>query len=160
MRRGIVVFLLFSLFLVFFTYSCKQEPSESAALETPLIEEEINIQKIEAATGIPFKILKTETVGYTPVHRFYWVCLKEKAAQKKVESIADAIIKNIISKKPKIFDSFTIHFFCESDIGETLEKSNRFAYATFLPEGSWMKVGRVPIDDYKNYKLTCTFIEY
>jgi len=160
MRKESVIFLLLSLFLVFFTYSCKQEPTESAASEIPLIEEEINIQKIEAATGIQFKILKTETIGYTPIHRFYWVCLKEKEPYEKVEVLADAIIKDIISKKPKIFDSFTIHFFCESDIGETLEKSNRFAYATFLPEGSWMKVGRVPIDDYKNYKLTCTFIEY
>lgn len=160
MKKEILLYLLFSLFLVFFTYSCKKEPSESAALEIPLIEEEVNIQKIEVATGIPFKILKTETVGYTPVHRFYWVSLKEKAANEKIEALADAVIKDIISKKPRVFHSFTIHFFYESDIGKTLEKSNRFAYATFLPEGNWMKVGRVPIDDYKNYKLTCTFIEY
>jgi hypothetical protein len=134
-----VIFLIFSL-------TCKKEPSKKVKFEAAqVVGAEIDPQKIQNPTGVLCKILKTETVGYMPIHKFYWVCLKEKTSLQKVEQLADAIISDTIAKKPITFHSFTIHFFCEDEMAETLEKSKSFAQATFLPEGNWQKVGRVPL---------------
>lgn len=94
-----------------------------------------------------------------PHHKFFWVSLKSKLNKKQIETLAESIIKETIAKKPNTYHSFTIHFFWEKELGETLEKSPCFARATFLPEGSWQKVGRVPLDDYQSYRLTCSFLE-
>ncbi len=110
-------------------------------------------------TGVQFKILKTKAIGDMPLHKFYWVSLKKKVSSQKVKDLADSIIKEIIAGKPKTYHSFTIHFFWEDELGERVEKSKSFARANFLPEGDWAKVGRVPIDDYKDYKLAYTSLE-
>jgi hypothetical protein len=47
----------------------------------------------------------------------------------------------------------------EDELGASVERSRCFARANFLPQGGWVKVGRVPIDDYKDYALTYTFFE-
>ena len=155
-KVGTILFLI-SFSAIIFILSCKNEPSEKTSLQTaPLAGAEIDIQKIENFTGVQFKILKTETIGYMPLNKFYWVCMKEKGTSQKVEQVANAIIKETIAKKPKTYHSFTIHFFCEDELAGSVEKSKSFARANYLPEGSWLKVGRVPIDDYKDYKLTLT----
>ena len=157
MKKVDIIFLLISFTAIIFSLSCKKESSEKDMLQTsPLVEAEIDIQKIENLTGVQFKILKAETIGYMPLHKFYWVCLEEKVDNQKVKELADAIIKETIAKKPKTYHSFTVHFFCESELAESVERSKSFSHANFLPEGGWVKVGRVPIDDYKSYKLTCS----
>jgi len=160
MRKLRDAFILICFILIIINPACKKQASNKASPETQLPgSAEVDVTKIENSTGLHFEILKTETHGYKPVHKFFWVCLSKKPDDQKVEALADAIIKEAISSKPKTYHSFTIHFFCKEDLAETLEKSKCFARATFLPEGSWLKVGRVPIDDYKDYKLTCEFIE-
>ena len=160
MKKVGTILLFISFTAIIFILSCKKEPSEKTSLQTaPLAEAEIDIQKISSMTGVQFKILKTETIGYMPLHKFYWICMQEKAISQKVEQVADAIIKETIAKKPKTYHSFTIHFFCEDELAESVEKSKSFARVSFLPEGDWTKVGRVPLDDYKDYNLTYTSFE-
>ena len=159
MKKVGTILLHFSLTFIIFSISCKKS-SENPLLQTAqLAGVEIDVKKIENLGGVQFKILKTETIGYMPLHKFYWVCLKNKANSQRIEELADSIIKEIIAKKPKTYHSFTIHFFWEDELGECVEKSDSFARANFLPQGGWVKVGRVPIDDYKDYALTCTFLE-
>jgi len=158
-KVGAILFLISFTFIIF-SLSCKKEPSEKSMLQTAqLVGIEIDIQKIENLTDVQFKILKTETIGHIPLHKFYWVCLKKKVNSQRVEELADSIIKEIIIKKPKTYHSFTIHFFLEDELGASVERSRCFARANFLPQGGWVKVGRVPIDDYKDYALTYTFLE-
>ena len=154
----LVYLILFN--LICFGFSCKKEPSREPGIETAqLVGIEIDTKIIEGLVGVQFKIMKTEVIGYMPVHKFYWVCLKERSDRHKVEELAYQIIKDTIAKKPKTYHSFTMHFFLEADMVESVEKSECYARATFLPEGNWLKVGRVPIDDYKNYKLTRAFFK-
>ena len=160
MKKVGTIFVLISFTFIIFSLSCKKEPSEKPSLErAPLAGVEIDIQKIENLTGIQFRVLKTETVGYMPLHKFYWICLPKKVNSQKVKELSDAITKEIIAKKPKTYHSFTIHFFLEDELAESAKSSKSFARSNFLPEGSWLKVGRVPIDDYKSYKLVCTSLE-
>ncbi|MCP2521098.1 hypothetical protein NLD30_11735, partial [SCandidatus Aminicenantes bacterium Aminicenantia_JdfR_composite] len=147
--------------LLSFYLFCKKESSKQTTLLTSSqpIEPEINVKRITDLTGIKFEILKTETIGYIPIHKFYWICLENRATQQQVRELAKEIIDDIIAKKPNTYHSFTIHFFYKDEMGKTLEESEPFAKATFLPEGNWLKVGRVPINNYKSYKLTCVFYE-
>ncbi len=158
-KVGIILYFISFTFIIF-SLSCKKEPSEKPTLEiAPLVGAEFDIQKIENLTGVQLKVLKTETVGYMPLHKFYWICLPKKVNSQKVKELSDAITKEIIAKKPKTYHSFTIHFFWEDELAESVERSKSFARANFLPEGSWLKVGRAPIDDYKDYKLTLMSLE-
>jgi hypothetical protein len=160
MKKVGIIFSLIGFTFIIFSLSCKKEPLDKTTLQTaPLAGAEIDIHKIESLTGVQFKILKTETIGYMPLHKFYWICMQEKAISQKVEQVAYAIIEETITKKPKTYHSFTIHFFWEDELGECVEKSKSFACANYLPEGSWIKVGRVPLDDYKDYKLTYTSLD-
>jgi hypothetical protein len=159
MKKVGIITLLISFAFTIFSLSCKKSSETPMSLAAQSIGAEISIQKIENLTGVQLKILKTETIGYRPLHKFYWVCLKKKVSSKKVEELADSIVKEIIAKKPKTYHSFTVHFFWEDELSECVEKSRSFARASFLPEGDWAKVGRFPIDDYKDYKLTYTSLE-
>ena len=162
MRKNILIILLFLLISTCVLYCCKEEKvAKKDELEvTPsLVAPEIDVQKITEISGIPFLLVKAQTEGYMPKHRFYWVCVEEKVPREDIEKLADAIIKNMIDEKSSAYHSFTIHFFCRKDIRRTLEDSQRFAYASFLPDGAWLKVGRVPIDGYETYKLVCTYLE-
>ena len=160
MKKVGTIFVLISFTFIIFSLSCKKEPSEKSLLQTaPLVGAEIDTQKIENLTDVQFKILKTETIGYMPLHRFYWVCLPKKVNSQKVNELSDAIIKEIIVRKPKTFHSITIHFFLEDELAECVEKSKSFARANFLPEGEWVKVGRISIDDYQSYRTVCTILE-
>ncbi|MGQ9674013.1 MAG: hypothetical protein ACUVV5_12950 [Candidatus Aminicenantales bacterium] len=119
----------------------------------------IDVKEVEASTGIAFEILKTEALGYMPRHKFFWVCLPERKSREKLERLALALINETNRTRPAYFHSFTIHFFCEPEMARTVEASRPFARATFLPGGSWVQVGRVPIDDYKNYVLNCELLD-
>ncbi|MFX0132370.1 MAG: hypothetical protein ACFFDN_01865, partial [Candidatus Hodarchaeota archaeon] len=145
---------------IILSLSCKKEPEKAVEFQKETwVEPEIDIQKINTLTGIEFKIIKTETIGYIPLHKFYWVCLKKKENIQKIKELADALIKETIDLKPKTYHSFTIHFFCEPELAKTPEKSKSLARANFLPEGKWSRVGMVPIEEYKNYKLTCESLD-
>ena len=156
-KRTIIVFFIF----LFFLASCQRKESQESlkkAAESPG-KIEVNVERIEEMTGISCRILKSETLGYMPLHKFFWVSVPEKLDRGKIESLAMAIINETIHSRPRTYHSFTIHFFLEEELGPKVETSESFARATFLPEGDWAKVGRVPIDDYKNYQLTCHFLE-
>ena len=160
MKKVGVILSFISFTFITFSLSCNKEPSEKFLLQTaPLVGAEIDIQKIENLTGVQFKILKTETIGYIPLNKFYWICLPKKVNSQKVKELADSIIKEIIAEKPKTYHSFTVHFFWENELGECVEKSKSFARAYFLPEGDWTKVGRFLTDDYKDYELTYISLE-
>ncbi len=156
MKKIGITFLLLNCILIIFLSSCKKETkitNQSLSVNT------IDIHTIENLTGCQFNILKSESLGYIPLHKFYWISLKDEVNNQKLNELAEAIIKETIYKKPNTFYSFTIHFFLESELKESVEKSKSFARANFLPEGSWVKVGQTPIEDYNDYELTCTILK-
>ena len=161
--KGIVstIFLKFLiLILIVFGLSCKKEPEKQISPEmSPTLAAEIDIQQIENSTGIQFFILKAQTVGYMPRHRFYWVCVENEISRQKTEELAQAIINETISSHPQTYHSFLIHFFLKSELRETVESSKSFAQATYLPEGSRQNIRRIAVENYDNYKLNCTFFD-
>lgn len=151
-------FLIFMLIVI--GLSCKKEPEKQISLEmSPSIAAEIDIQQIENSTGIQFFILKSQTVGYMPRHRFFWVCVENEINRQKTEELAQAIITETISSHPQTYHSFMLHFFLKRELRETVENSKSYAQATYLPEGSRQKIRRIAVDNYDNYKLTCTFFD-
>lgn len=156
MKKAGITFLLLNFILIIFLSFCKKETkvtNQSLSVNT------IDIHTIENLTGCQFNILKSESLGYIPLHKFYWICLKDEVNNQKLNELAEAIIISTIQKKPKTYHSFTIHFFLESELKERVENSKSFAKANYLPQGSWIKVGRGPIEDYNDYELTCTILE-
>lgn len=146
-----------ALTLILFSPFCKKEASKRAGEKTADVEGvEVDAQKISNLTGFSFRILKTEAISYMPLHKFYWVSFQERVGNQEVEQLASAIIKETITNNPNTFHSFTIHIFWEDELTESLEKSPCFATATSLTESVWLKIERLPIDDYKDYRLTCT----
>lgn len=139
--------------------SCKKEPA-SKPMEGQLSQanSDIDVQKISNQVGLAFKILKTDARGYMPKHKYYWICLQVKADRPKIEALARSIIDETIAKYPETFHSFVIHFFNEAEMQGSPENSKVFARASFLPDGDWLKVGRVPIDGYKSYQLSTNFL--
>ncbi len=155
-----IFFKFLILILIVSCLSCKKEPGEQMSLEmSPSLSAEIDIQQIESSIDVQFVILKTETVGYIPRHRFFWVCLDKEASHQKIEDLAQAIVNEAIANNPKTYHSFLIHFFLKSDLRETVENSKSYAQATYLPEGSWLKIRKNAVDNYDDYKLTCTFFD-
>jgi hypothetical protein len=138
--------------------SCKGEDAQKHSFEAvPQGVSDIDVKKVSTASGILFKIIKTEDIGFSPKQKFFWVLTKETPAVQKTEELASVIIKETINLKPQTYDGFTIHFIDEAGFGGTPENSKCFAKATYFPEGSIEKIGRMPIDEYKEYKLICTF---
>ncbi len=144
------------LILIVFSLSCKKEPEKKIS---PSLAAEIDIQQIESSTDLQFTILKAQTIGYMPRHRFYWICLDKEASHQKIKDLAQAIVNEAIANNPKTYHSFLIHFFLKSELRETVENSESFAQATYLPEGSRQKIRRIAVDNYNDYKLTCTFFD-
>jgi hypothetical protein len=140
--------------------SCKNEDAQKTSFEAvPQGPSDIDVKKVIAASGIPFKIIKREDIGFFPKQKFFWVLTKETPAVQKTEELASAIIKETINLKPQTYHGFTIHFIDEASFAGTPENSKCFAKATYFPEGSIEKIGRMPIDEYKEYKLVCTFLK-
>ena len=162
MRKNIFIILGFLVVSACVLYCCREESGtkkDELEVTSSLAAPEIDVQKITEISGIPFILIKAQTEGYMPKHRFYWVCVEEKIPQEDVETLADAIIKHVIDEKPSTYHSFTIHFFCRENLQSTPEASLRFAHANFLPDGTWLNVGRAPIDGYDRYRLVCTYLE-
>ncbi len=159
--KASTIFLKFLiLILIVFGLSCKKEPEKQISPEmSPSIAAKIDIQQIESSIDVQFTILKTETVGYMPRHRFFWVCLDKEASHQKIEDLAQAIVNEAIANNPKTYHSFLIHFFLKSDLRDTVENSKSYAKATYLPEGSWLEIRKNAVDSYDDYKLTCTFFD-
>ena len=114
---------------------------------------DIDPEKIAAATGVRFRILKTDTIGQMPSHLFYSVSLPGDDPGPRLEALADALIRGAIAARPRTYHSFTVHFFLDRELKETVEESAPFARATYLPEGDWRTVGRASIEDYAGYVL-------
>jgi len=157
--RKIEIFSFLLVIFLIFNVSCKKESGSKAPLKPAQSgQTEIDAQEIASLTGVRFRILKTESIGLSPRHKFFWICLAEKAEKEKVERLAKEIINKTIALNPKTYHSFILHFFCEGELAGTPEESEPFARATFLPYGTPDKVGRIPIDNYQDYILTCTFL--
>ncbi len=147
-KLGILAFM--AVVITVLVSSCKKESSFKTP---PLVGSEINEEKIKESVGCSFDIIKTETIGYFPTHKFLWVCLDSDLDKIALENLAQAIIQDIIDRKPATFHSFTIHFFNREDLAQTVEESNPFAKAEYLPEGGLAEVGRVAIEEHENYQL-------
>lgn len=159
-EHSILSIVSFSLIMVsgMTFWSCKSHETAKASFDAFLSQpSEIDVNKISTATSIQFKIIKTEEIGFFPKQKFFWIITKDILTLPKLETLASAIIAETIKRRPQTYHGFTIHFICEAGFGGTLENSKCFAKATYSPDGVVEKIGRVPIDDYKGYKLICTF---
>jgi hypothetical protein len=135
----------------------KETPNKPLPQQVQTASAEVDIQKITAQTGIRFRIIKTDTRGYMPLYKFFWVCVPDQTPNEKVEALVREIIKATVAKFSNTYHSFTFHLFYESKLTGKPEDCQPFARATFLPEGDWIKAGRSPIDDYKTYQLALEF---
>ncbi len=150
--------------ILFAVPACRKEaeaghPTGAKKQQGASVAAEIDAEKLAAQVGLRFRVLKTEALGESPRHKFFWVAVAEKPAGPKLEELAMAIVRATITAMPRIYSSFTVHFFSEGEMKETVEASTAFACATYLPEGSWLKVGRASIEDYSGYRMTCVMLE-
>lgn len=114
---------------------------------------DIDQESVAAATGLRFRILKTEAIGQIPFHKFYWIAVGEGEPEARARDLADAIVRAAIAAHPRTYHSITIHFYRERELRKSLKESPPFARATFLPAGGWAQVGRASIEDYAGYVL-------
>ena len=154
-----IIFVCWCILFFLLSSGCRESSSPQAEVFSDVIDPEIDVNKITNATAVNFNILKTSTIGNLPRNRFYWVSIDTQVSPEKAEQLADAIIREAIAKTREPYHSFTIHFYIKDDLKAHLENSRAIAQANFLPEGGWSRVGREPIDDYHNYKLTCKLVE-
>ena len=113
------------------------------------VESEIDAAKVSSDTGVKVTILKAESIGVATVHRFYWIRVEGRPSREKLLETSKAVIDQVIAAKPATYHAFTLHFISSMDMKAS------YAKTTFLPEGDWQKVGRVPIDGYGAYELSC-----
>jgi hypothetical protein len=118
---------------------------------------EIDTQPIATQTGVPFSILKTASKGGDIRQKFLWVSFDGNPGKDRVEVVVKNILDALIAKYPRTFHAFTLHLFYKNNLGSIPEDSPTFARATFLPDGDRTKVGRVPIDDYRAYRLSIDY---
>jgi len=112
-----------------------------------------DVQKINEASGVKFRILKYEDIGDRTIQRFLWILVSKKTEDKKLQELATRIIDATIAALPNTYTGLTLHFFEEAAFAGTPGKSKPFAKATFFPEGNEEKVGRAPIDHYQGYQM-------
>ncbi len=159
MKRGELHWVPVLAFVIILSLlACRKETGTEKQIAAS-VAGEIDSEKIAADVGVRFRVIKTEALGESPRHKFYWVAVAEKPAGPKLEELATAIVRETIAARPRTYHSFTVHFFLEGELKEIAEKSTPFARATYLPEGSWLKVGRASIEDYKDYRLTCVRLD-
>lgn len=135
--------------------ACNKSGPAPDSSTSALVVSEIDEAKVSTLTGVPIKVLKTASIGFPTMNRFYWIQVQGRPVRAKLEEISRAVLDEVIVAKPKVYYSFTLHFVSSEDVRPGAETEKSFAKATFLPEGDWQKVGRDPIDGYKNYKLNC-----
>ena len=105
---------------------------------------EINEAAVSEATGVKIRVLKTESVGVSPVNRFYWIQVEGRPLRDKLLEISRLALDQIIAAHPKLYHSFTFHFASADESRGAADLKKCYARTTFLPEGDWQKVGRVP----------------
>lgn len=135
----------------------KAAPAKPADTQAQMAASEINTQDITARTSVSFRIIKTQVLGSAPIHKFLWICVPGPTPDEKIEPLVREIINAFTAKFPSTYHSFTVHLFHENELTGKPEDCWSFAQATFLPEGDWTKVGRIPIDGYKNYQLNLNY---
>ena len=154
------VFLLGGLMAVGFVVSaCKKNGPAPESSTSAAVVFQIDEAKVSTLTGVPVKVLKAESIGYSPINRFYWIRVQGRPDKAKILEISKACLDEVIAAEPKVYHSFTLHFISSEDIRPGADTKKCYAMATFLPEGNWQKVGRDPIDGYANYKLDCVIAE-
>jgi len=136
--------------------ACNKSGEGPAQPATATIISEIDDASVSTASSVKVKVLKTETIGVSPINRFYWIRVDGRPIKEKLLEIAKIALDQVIAAKPKLYHSFTFHFISTEDIRPGAEMGKCYAKATFLPEDDWQKVGRVPIDGYGSYILNCT----
>jgi len=114
---------------------------------------EINEAAVSEATGVKIRVLKAESIGVSPVNRFYWIQVEGRPLKDKLLEISRLALDQIIASHPRLYHSFTFHFASADESTGAVKLRECYARTTFLPEGSWQKVGRVPIDGYDAYVL-------
>ena len=114
-KKPIIIFFI----VLFLSASCQRKESEISAKRAAenLGKFEVNEERIKEMTGISCRILKSETLGYMPLHKFFWISVPEKLDQEKIERLAMAIINETIHTRPRTYHSFTIHFFQRKNSG-------------------------------------------
>jgi len=143
---------------LFHAYACKKENAPPSSGPTaPAIYSEIDTQAVAAKTGIKFSVIKADSQGTDIRYKFLWICFANGTNQDKVEEVVKNILDALIAKFPRTYHSFTFHLFYEKDLKGLPENSWTFACAVFLPGGNRALVGRVPIDDYKEYRLSFSY---
>jgi len=154
------VFLIGGLIAVGLVVSaCKKNgPAPESSISAAVVSE-IDEAKVSTLMGVPIKVLKTNSIGFSPINRFYWIRVQGRPAKAKLLEISKAILDEVIAAKPNLYHSFTLHFTSSDDYRPGAASQKCFAKSTFLPEGNWQKVGRDPIDGYGNYKLDCVVSE-
>ena len=158
MRRH--VFLVGGLIAVGLIVSaCKKNGSAPDSSTSAAVVFEIDEAKVSTLAGLPIKVLEAESIGFSPIHRFYWIRVQGRPVKAKLLEISKAILDDVITAKPNVYHSFTVHFVSSDDVRPGAARQRCFAKATFLPEGDWQKVGRDPINGYGNYKLDCVIGE-
>lgn len=135
--------------------ACNKSGPAPESSTSALVVSEIDEAKVSTLAGVPIKVLKTDSIGFPTINRFYWIRVQGRPIKAKLEEISKAALGEIIAAKPKVYHSFTLHFVSSEDVRPGAETKKCFAKATFLPAGDWQKVGRDPIDGYGNYKLDC-----
>ena len=80
--------------------------------------------------------------------------VEKESVDSRIEALALAIVREAIATRPAIYHNYTIHFFQAARLMDKIEDATPFARATYLPEGSWARVGRASIEDYGEYRLT------
>ncbi len=150
-----VLFITWGVTVGLFIVGCSKSGQAPESSSSALAVSEIDEAKVTALTGEPIKILKTDSIGFPTINRFYWIRVQGHPIKAKLEDISKTILDQVIAAKPNVYYSFTLHFISSEDIRPGAELKKCFAKATFLPEGNWQKVGRDPIDSYGNYKLDC-----
>ena len=139
-------------------YACKKENAPPSSGPTaPATYSEIDTQAIAAKAGAKFNVIKADFQGTDIRYKFLWVCFANGTNQDKVEEVIKNILDALIAKFPRTYHSFTFHLFFEKDLKGLPENSRTFACATFLPRGDRAQVGRVPIDDYKDFRLSFSY---
>ena len=71
MKKAGINFLITNFMFIIFSISCKREVGKSANIINSFsFINDVDTKTIESKTGCSFKILKTETQGYIPLHKF------------------------------------------------------------------------------------------
>ncbi len=153
--RNLSIYLLITSLCIVF--ACKKDNAPPSAAADASAYSEIDTKAIAAKTGVNFRVVKADSQGADIRYKFLWICFADGTVQAKVEDVVNNILDEIIVKYPKIYHSFTFHLFYQKDMKDTCENSHPFAAASFLPRGDRAQVGRVPIDDYKNYQLSFSY---